>query len=231
MFYFADGRLLPEDKIDKKESYRSYGFYDYPEKLPPLSWPSEEKLEMIDSFVSARRTVSRDNSFLAELYSGHSFEEILEEIRYINFLGFRFEVHRDLIPRFKAVERELLAESEKDKELESFIASLAGAGSFNWRKANGSISRSYHSYGIAVDFSPESFGNRQVFWDWSRKYYSKWYMIPYSSRWMVNEKFVSAFERQGFVWGGKWLFFDNMHFEYRPEILILSGLSTGWDDK
>jgi len=40
---------------------------------------------------------------------------------------------------------------------------------------------------------------------------------------MVNEKFVSAFEHQGFVWGGKWLFFDNMHFEYRPEILIFSG--------
>jgi hypothetical protein len=28
----------------------------------------------------------------------------------------------------------------------------------------------------------------------------------------------------GFIWGGKWLFFDTMHFEYRPEILILSGM-------
>jgi hypothetical protein len=32
---------------------------------------------------------------------------------------------------------------------------------------------------------------------------------------------VRAFERQGFVWGGKWLFFDTMHFEYRPEILLM----------
>ena len=222
-FYFADGRLLPEEKKEKAEYYRSYGFYNYPEKLPPISEPSEDELERINSFVSARRTVSRDNSFLAELYSGHSFDEILKEIRYINFLKFRFEVHKDLIPPFKAVERELLAESEKDRDLKVFIDSLAAAGSFNWRRANGSRSRSYHSYGIAVDFSPESFGNQQVFWDWSRKFYSKWYMIPYSRRWMVNEKFVSAFERQGFVWGGKWLFFDNMHFEYRPEILILSG--------
>ena len=34
--------------------------------------------------------------------------------------------------------------------------------------------------------------------------------------------FVKAFEREGFVWGGKWLFFDTMHFEYRPEILMLA---------
>jgi hypothetical protein len=24
------------------------------------------------------------------------------------------------------------------------------------------------------------------------------------------------------VWGGKWLFFDTMHFEYRPEIFNLA---------
>ena len=222
-FYFADGRLLPEEKKDNADKYRSYGFYDYPEKLPSLKEPSAEKLEMIDSFVSARRSVSRDNSFIAAVYNGHSFDEILNEIRYINFLDFRFEVHRSLIPRFRAVEKEILREAESDLDLKLFIDSLEKAGSFNWRRANGSRSRSYHSYGIAVDFSPDSFGKKQVFWDWSRKFYKEWYMIPYSRRWMVNEKFAAAFERQGFVWGGKWFYFDNMHFEYRPEILILSG--------
>jgi hypothetical protein len=39
---------------------------------------------------------------------------------------------------------------------------------------------------------------------------------------MVPDAVVAAFERHGFVWGGKWLFFDTMHFEYRPEILILA---------
>jgi hypothetical protein len=33
---------------------------------------------------------------------------------------------------------------------------------------------------------------------------------------------VRAFESHGFVWGGKWLFFDTIHFEYRPELLLLS---------
>jgi hypothetical protein len=36
---------------------------------------------------------------------------------------------------------------------------------------------------------------------------------------------VEIFEKHGFVWGGKWYHFDNMHFEYRPEIIYSSGTS------
>jgi D-alanyl-D-alanine carboxypeptidase len=28
---------------------------------------------------------------------------------------------------------------------------------------------------------------------------------------------AAAFEKHGFIWGGKWYHFDGMHFEYRPE--------------
>ena len=30
---------------------------------------------------------------------------------------------------------------------------------------------------------------------------------------------VDVFERNGFIWGGKWYHYDTMHFEYRPELL------------
>jgi hypothetical protein len=30
---------------------------------------------------------------------------------------------------------------------------------------------------------------------------------------------VEIFERHGFVWGGRWSWFDTMHFEFRPELL------------
>jgi len=46
--------------------------------------------------------------------------------------------------------------------------------------------------------------------------------VPYARRWMVPTPVVEAFERHGFVWGGKWLFFDTMHFEYRPEVLEIA---------
>jgi HSP20 family protein len=35
----------------------------------------------------------------------------------------------------------------------------------------------------------------------------------------MPQEIVSIFERQGFIWGGKWNHFDTMHFEYRPELL------------
>jgi D-alanyl-D-alanine carboxypeptidase len=46
-----------------------------------------------------------------------------------------------------------------------------------------------------------------------------WWAIPYDQRLHPPMALVSAFEKQGFTWGGKWFFFDTMHFEYRPEIL------------
>ena len=31
---------------------------------------------------------------------------------------------------------------------------------------------------------------------------------------------MEVFERNNFIWGGKWGHFDILHFEYRPEIII-----------
>ena len=31
---------------------------------------------------------------------------------------------------------------------------------------------------------------------------------------------MEAFEKNNFIWGGKWGHFDIMHFEYRPEIIL-----------
>ena len=28
---------------------------------------------------------------------------------------------------------------------------------------------------------------------------------------------VHIFEKHGFIWGGRWLHYDTMHFEFRPE--------------
>ena len=51
-----------------------------------------------------------------------------------------------------------------------------------------------------------------------------WQRIPLDERWSPPERVVEIFERHGFVWGGKWGYFDTIHFEYRPEILIYNRL-------
>ena len=38
------------------------------------------------------------------------------------------------------------------------------------------------------------------------------------SRWNPPDPVIRAFEKEGFIWGGKWPLYDNMHFEYRPEL-------------
>ena len=30
---------------------------------------------------------------------------------------------------------------------------------------------------------------------------------------------IEIFEDEGFIWGGRWAVWDNMHFEYHPEII------------
>jgi hypothetical protein len=35
---------------------------------------------------------------------------------------------------------------------------------------------------------------------------------------------ILAFESVGFIWGGKWPYYDTMHFEYHPEVFVLGGI-------
>ncbi len=81
------------------------------------------------------------------------------------------------------------------------------SGAFLWRRIKGTDRLSAHSHGIAIDVGVP----RSDYWRWQpegkRRYRNR---IP----WQI----VEAFEREGFIWGGKWHHFDTMHFEYRPEL-------------
>lgn len=224
-FLWAEGKLLPEEKLKDKEKYRSYGFYPYREEMPPVPSVGDEKaLEMIKRYTNARENLPRDNSFLATLYHGFSLKEILPHIKEIFFMGFDLEVHEDILPALKAVEGEVKRAIEKgDTKLKDFIASLEGLSAFNWRRIEDSNSRSFHSYGIAIDFLAKDYRKKPVYWNWTRVYDDNWYTTPHSKRWMPPKSMIKIFEDYGFIWGGKWFFYDNMHFEYRPELLLLSG--------
>jgi hypothetical protein len=109
-----------------------------------------------------------------------------------------------------------------DKKIEAIIAELESlgpefskylspsGGSFNYRTIVGTERLSPHSFGIAVDIAVD-FSN---YWLWEEKGAAEYKnSIPY--------KIVAIFEKHGFIWGGKWYHFDTMHFEYRPELLML----------
>jgi len=89
-------------------------------------------------------------------------------------------------------------------------------GSFNWRVISGTNRLSMHSFGIAVDVNAE-FGQ---YWKWTGAREGN--VGAYNNR--LPAEVVQAFEKYGFIWGGKWHHFDGMHFEFRPELIIYARL-------
>ena len=87
------------------------------------------------------------------------------------------------------------------------------AGVYACRPVKDTGRASMHSYGAAIDLNIA----RSDYWLW-RKATDP---IPYRNR--IPQEIVDIFERHGFIWGGKWYHYDTMHFEYRPELLGISG--------
>jgi hypothetical protein len=83
-------------------------------------------------------------------------------------------------------------------------------GAFVWRRIAGTERTSPHGFGIAIDLAV----GRSHYWRWDRVRLGE-----------IGRRFddipmavVRAFERHGFIWGGRWYHYDTMHFEYRPEL-------------
>jgi hypothetical protein len=66
-----------------------------------------------------------------------------------------------------------------------------------------------------------------VYWLWERVHTDNWMLVPPERRWMPPAQVIRAFENEGFIWGGKWALYDNMHFEFRPELHELNRLLAG----
>jgi len=85
------------------------------------------------------------------------------------------------------------------------------AGTYNCRAVADTGQPSPHGYGIAIDLNT-AFSD---YWYW-RPHQGA---IVYRNR--MPEAIVAIFEKHGFIWGGKWYHFDTMHFEFRPELLVV----------
>jgi len=119
------------------------------------------------------------------------------------------------------VEEHILAAAKTDSRVRAWKYNIRNLAGWNWRNVAGTQSRSFHSYGAAIDIIPRALGGRAVYWRWAGP---NWWSIPYERRYHPPAAVIKAFESYGFIWGGNWLFFDTIHFEYRPEVLILNGV-------
>jgi hypothetical protein len=227
-FYHADGRLLPEERLPEAESYARQSFYSYFPGLPPWREPRGEQAERLKNILTERRTnpPKRDPSFYDTLWQARSKDEAAANLVHIKFLGKIFAVHRDLAARLQKIDSLIEEAAKADSGIRRWIDGIGSIGAWNWRNVAATASRSYHSYGAALDILPKDLQGKATYWQWTADKDPEWYKVPYSGRWNPPLSVVKIFERYGFCWGGKWALFDTMHFEYRPEILLLYGMEV-----
>jgi hypothetical protein len=226
-YYYAGGRLLTGEFRSRSGEYDPQPFYNYPENLPPWREPSQEDAERFRSMARSRRSTpgKRAQFFFDDLWRSHDRAESYERVKSLRFLGHSVLVHYSILEELSLVEEKILAEAKTSAEVRRWIDSLETLTGWNWRTIADTQSRSFHAYGAAIDLLPRSLGGMETYWLWTAERSPEWWAVPYSRRFHPPEAVIKAFENYGFVWGGKWTFFDTMHFEYRPELLLLGGLS------
>lgn len=147
----------------------------------------------------------RSYALLGLLY-GTSAAAVRPRLRTGTFFGQTVRMEARALAALQRVEARLAPAVARQPQLRAYLKS---AGGFLWRGIAGEAGRlSPHAFGIAIDLSPR----KAPYWRWSR-------VFPHPLQASYPSAIVTAFEAEGFVWGGKWHEYDIMHFEFRPEIL------------
>ncbi|MFW6368799.1 MAG: M15 family metallopeptidase, partial [Spirochaetota bacterium] len=224
-FYWADGRLLPEEKLEHVDEYSGIRFYDYRLGEHELPEFDEELVALLREHYGNgggsgdRVSSGRHPAFYEALYGFENRLAADRGMQRMTFLNVPVRVHPMVVHPLSEVEAEIRSRMESDPEVASFVRDIVSVSGFYWRDILGSASRSYHAYGTAVDLLPRRYVGGFGYWRWAAQAgIEEWWSLPLSRRHSVPQPVIDAFERHGFVWGGKWIGFDPIHFEYRPEV-------------
>jgi hypothetical protein len=226
-FFYAGGRILPENLLGSAASINPQPFYNYQKELPVWKAPSAEEAARYSEMAKNRNQnpLRRSPHFFDTLWRINSRSEADQRVKTIRFLGKSVNVHYLIMENLALVEEQILAAAKADPQVRAWVSGINTLEGWTWRDIAQTQSRSFHAYGLAVDLLPKSLGGKETYWLWASQKKPDWWNISYNERYHPPAAVIKAFETYGFVWGGKWLFFDTMHFEYRPEILILGGMT------
>ena len=124
-------------------------------------------------------------------------------------------VHQQItVTKINGVDKRLMQvsnELDEHPEWKKYLQNIGGT--FLWRSISGTGRQSMHSFGMTIDINTKY----ADYWQWACKCTDESRAIKYHNK--IPQGIVAIFERNGFIWGGKWYHYDTMHFEYRPELL------------
>ena len=213
-FYYANGRFLPDELRSQWEKYLPYDFYSYP-------WKGSEAQRLV--FIK-NPVYAAGSSFLFDtLYSSQTEADSWDLQKKYSFLGVKMLIHPYIEKKLDNVEARIREAAKTDRSINPWIAELqthTPSFGWTWRVIAGTNRRSNHSYGTAIDLLPVDLKGRLTYWRWQDNTKIE---INRTTYYMPPESVIKIFEEHGFIWGGNWALIDTMHFEYRPEILLLSG--------
>jgi hypothetical protein len=230
---YAQGRFLPQEDVDRPQAFRPQFLYRYPLEPSGSSEDINPWQELADEVLSRRFSPGSygirlypnpgavRSPFYEALWQTRSREESYSQQQWIDFLGRQVQIHRGIIAPLNRAEARILALAENDPEIRGWLNNLASITGWNWRNIAGSGSRSFHSYGIAVDLLMKTQPGMETYWQWTAAKGIDWRSVPAEKRQNPPVAVIRVFEEQGFIWGGRWPRYDTMHFEYHPELLIL----------
>lgn len=221
--YWQEGRLLPKGEIKNKDKYWPIS-YHYPKEIPDPKNFTKEDIERIRKFSSSENRLNGPGTppfFYEAIYDCKSERAVEKHIVSTTFLGKKTRVHKRILEPLKKVEQKILKEAKTDKETAFFVNQLNSADAFYWREIRDTNRISFHAVGIAIDVLPKGWQQKNLYWSWRRDIDPKnWMKLPLERRWMPSMRAIEIFEEEGFIWGGKWAIWDNMHFEYHPEQVL-----------
>jgi len=153
----------------------------------------------------------RNEDFFKSMY-GHNKTEVIYNLVEIIWCP-KLANQKIRVTIVNGVSEALLKVSEELDEHPEWEKYLKSPGTFNWRAISGTGRLSAHCFGIAIDLNV----NYSEYWKWDNPNADENTDIIYRNQ--IPQGIVDIFEKNGFIWGGKWYHYDTMHFEYRPELL------------
>lgn len=198
-------RILYDDKKTKsfEEKLSNSDLQDMMEQEYPLSY---NKSLMEKNFDPGRRRVY---VLLKDVY-GESKEQVESNLKNVSvgYRNYQFNNNNKAAEALQNAMKELIPITQNREDIR--ICVYPCSGTFNYRFIAGTNQLSPHSFGIAIDLARD----KRDYWKWASREEGEKRIASYP------KELVEIFEKNNFVWGGKWGHFDILHFEYRPEIIL-----------
>lgn len=198
-------KVLYDDK--KNKSFDEKLFNTDIQDMLEQPYPLTSINKVMDKNVDPGRL--RVYPILNEVY-GQSKSKVEANLKMANlgYRRFQFNGNNNAAKSLENAVNELLPIARSNRKVSSCL--FPSSGTFNYRNISGTNLKSPHSFGIAIDLARD----RKDYWKWVSKNEGDSRINFYP------KEIVETFEKNNFVWGGKWNHFDILHFEYRPEIIL-----------